>query len=263
MAKKDVIASLKRRSRSQRLVTPPPVVPPLQTERQFAQEVTASVGRQVLRDLQIIIHNFKKQQDGPRDFWNSIARLLKGPIDRETEILASAAQVAAMSMDASNRAQVVGQLNFLGADIRTLSDPDEKLDRMTRKFVKDTLRFVRKARRNAVREMTDIAYQHFREGGDAGTLEQKLVERLGVSQSRAELIARDQTGKYFGALTEARHRAAGATSYIWRTAGDSRVRSEHAARDGKQYSYDNPPPDGHPGTAIRCRCGQSPVFDLV
>ena len=95
----------------------------------------------------------------------------------------------------------------------------------------------------------------------AGSLEDALMQRLGVSQSRAQLIARDQTGKYFGALTEARHRAAGATKYIWRTAGDERVRPEHAARDGKIYSYDNPPIDGHPGIAIRCRCTQSPIFD--
>lgn len=42
--------------------------------------------------------------------------------------------------------------------------------------------------------------------------------------------------------------------YIWRTAGDGKVRSAHADRDGKTYSWDNPPEGGHPGEAPNCRC---------
>ena len=43
-------------------------------------------------------------------------------------------------------------------------------------------------------------------------------------------------------------------TYIWRTVGDNRVRSEHAVRDGKTFSWDNPPDGGHPGEAPNCRC---------
>ncbi len=42
--------------------------------------------------------------------------------------------------------------------------------------------------------------------------------------------------------------------YIWRTRGDRKVRSEHAARDGKVFDWDNPPVGGHPGEASNCRC---------
>ncbi len=42
--------------------------------------------------------------------------------------------------------------------------------------------------------------------------------------------------------------------YIWRTRGDSKVRSEHADRDGKTYSWNDPPEGGHPGEAPNCRC---------
>jgi len=42
--------------------------------------------------------------------------------------------------------------------------------------------------------------------------------------------------------------------YIWRTAGDSKVRSSHADRDGKTFSWDNSPAGGHPGEAPNCRC---------
>ncbi len=43
-------------------------------------------------------------------------------------------------------------------------------------------------------------------------------------------------------------------TYIWRTVGDSKVRSAHAERNGKTYSWDDPPEGGHPGEAPNCRC---------
>lgn len=42
--------------------------------------------------------------------------------------------------------------------------------------------------------------------------------------------------------------------YIWRTEGDGKVRPSHAERDGKKFSWDNPPEGGHPGDAPNCRC---------
>jgi len=43
-------------------------------------------------------------------------------------------------------------------------------------------------------------------------------------------------------------------SYIWRTVGDGKVRSAHAKRNGKTFSWDAPPEGGHPGEAYNCRC---------
>ncbi|MBD3661803.1 MAG: minor capsid protein, partial [Arenibacter algicola] len=47
--------------------------------------------------------------------------------------------------------------------------------------------------------------------------------------------------------------------YIWRTRGDGKVRSSHADRDGKVFSWDDPPEGGHPGEAPNCRCRAEPV----
>ncbi len=41
-------------------------------------------------------------------------------------------------------------------------------------------------------------------------------------------------------------------SYIWRTTGDSKVRSSHAERNGETFSWDDP--GDHPGDAPNCRC---------
>lgn len=71
---------------------------------------------------------------------------------------------------------------------------------------------------------------------------------------RAELIATDQIGKLNGQLTQLRQQAIGIKSYRWQTVLDSRVRPDHVEREGDVFKWSDPPPDGHPGEPIRCRC---------
>ncbi len=80
------------------------------------------------------------------------------------------------------------------------------------------------------------------------------------ARTRARLIARDQVGKLNGEITKRRQQALGVTSYIWRTAQDNRVRPAHREREGKEFAWNNPPSDGHPGQAINCRCYAEPVL---
>ncbi len=91
----------------------------------------------------------------------------------------------------------------------------------------------------------------------------ELEDRYGVAESSAKLIARDQVGKFFGDLNEARQTALGIDSYIWQTANDNRVRDEHAALQGEQFDWSDPPEDGHPGEPVNCRCWPEPVLDDI
>lgn len=54
-------------------------------------------------------------------------------------------------------------------------------------------------------------------------------------------------------------RQAGHTHYMWLSMDDDRVRSSHSANDGQIFSFDNPPPTGHPGEDYNCRCQAAPV----
>lgn len=98
-------------------------------------------------------------------------------------------------------------------------------------------------------------------GGTADELAASLSKIEGMTKRRAELIAVDQIGKLHGKMQEFYQRSAGVKKYRWRTKRDNRVRPEHAAREGKIFRWDSPPPDGHPGMAIRCRCKAQPVFE--
>lgn len=88
-----------------------------------------------------------------------------------------------------------------------------------------------------------------------------LGQEVGISQRRATLIARDQAGKFYGALNETRMKGIGIDRYTWRTMRDNRVRDEHEERDGKVYEWASPPEGGHPGEEVLCRCYADPDIE--
>ena len=128
---------------------------------------------------------------------------------------------------------------------------------------------------------------------------QKYIYDLGHStRERAALIARDQSGKAMSSFNQARLENCGFDYYIWRcqddirTAGNpngddkelakkklkyrkagnlfvyegnagtdtSKAHGNHWDREGKLFSWKTPPPDGHPGMGIQCRCYAEPWF---
>lgn len=101
--------------------------------------------------------------------------------------------------------------------------------------------------------------------GNAATSMIKQIQKIGKNTTqRARLIARDQTSKLNSALSQQRQQNLGVEEYVWRTAGDDRVRETHRAHNGKIFRWDDPPPDtGHPGQDIQCRCVAQPVINNI
>lgn len=101
----------------------------------------------------------------------------------------------------------------------------------------------------------------------AGTLNATLADDLlkieGITKNRAKLIARDQLGKINSRLAQIRQQSLGITHYYWSTSLDERVRDKHRRWEGDLIAWDNPPPDGHPGQAIQCRCTAIPDLDFL
>lgn len=98
------------------------------------------------------------------------------------------------------------------------------------------------------------------------------IEKVGnVTKKRAMVIARDQTGKANAEMAQARQEDLGIKDYTWVTSHDERVRGNpagrypganpsHYAREGKTFSWKEPPEGGHPGMPIQCRCFARPNF---
>ena len=101
-----------------------------------------------------------------------------------------------------------------------------------------------------------------------------------MSQSRAKLIARDQTSKLNGSLVKARAQAVGSKTYIWSSVGDERTRESHRVLNGMLckmnddtvYSDDNGETwksrrsigafIGKPTEDYQCRCAMLPVVEF-
>jgi len=107
--------------------------------------------------------------------------------------------------------------------------------------------------------------------GDSQTfLKEQIAKTLNVSDTRARLIARDQTNKLYGGLTALRAKFNEWPFYEWDTSDDERVREDHKRLDGKIFSFNSsewPVIDtrtnekGIPGSGIQCRCIALIIFD--
>ena len=95
---------------------------------------------------------------------------------------------------------------------------------------------------------------------DRERLTQLLAREYGSTGYNLRRLARDQTTKTIGGLTEIRQRQLGIQGYRWSSSADERVRPTHAANNGRFFRWDSPPAaTGHPGTDIQCRCVAIPA----
>jgi SPP1 gp7 family putative phage head morphogenesis protein len=139
----------------------------------------------------------------------------------------------------------------IGVDILT---PDSFLTQELETFSywnTDLIKNVPEVYKQQVQNATMAGLQ---QGQTTSQIAKSIMKEGSVTKRRAELIARDQVSKLNGQLTQLRQAEAGVEKYIWRTSQDERVRSSHAAREGKEFSWSEIPDGGHPGEAINCRC---------
>ena len=90
-----------------------------------------------------------------------------------------------------------------------------------------------------------------------------IQERYKISEYNARRIAKDQSNKFFGQLNSIRQKSMGVDKFVWRTAGDERVREEHEELDGKVFAWNDPPSEGLPAEQCLCRCQGEPDFSGI
>lgn len=110
-----------------------------------------------------------------------------------------------------------------------------------------------------------LAQQAAMGGRRADEIAAEIARTEEVAISRATLIARTETSKANAAITQARAQYVGATHYIWQTAEDGDVRSDHKALQGQVFRFDSPPEipgEGRhgPGEIWNCRCYAEPII---
>lgn len=138
---------------------------------------------------------------------------------------------------------------------------------MQKTWVSENTRLIKSIPEDQLSDMQGIIQRGVLNGSSADTIKSQIVDRYGIAENRAKLIAVDQIGKANAALTKQRQGDAGIDGYIWRGVLDGRERQLHIDREGKSFKWSSPPSDGHPGQPVRCRCYAEPdwtgsVFDI-
>ena len=167
--------------------------------------------------------------------------------------------------DAQNHAEVSTNLkNQTGIDLSAYLRNSPNIVERVNELTVSNIQLIKSIRTQYLDKVQNAVMQAMVQGSLNKDLAEQL-KKLGKDvESRAMLIARDQSSKLNAALTRARHEEVGIKKYMWSTSGDERVRESHAEKDGQIFEYANPPADtGHPGHDVNCRCVQIPVFDDV
>lgn len=139
----------------------------------------------------------------------------------------------------------------------------ERIENLLSDWAEKNALLIKDISNKAIRQIRDETVEALTNGTSVKDFTDIVQERLDVSDSRAELIARDQVAKLNGDLNKQKQIDTGLSKYVWRTVGDERVRDSHASVDGKEFSWDSPPTEtdgNHPGEDYQCRCFAEPLF---
>jgi len=156
------------------------------------------------------------------------------------------------------------QISGRGARL-SRKDADDDLNALKELWVGENLDLIRSIDDETMRRIRQILTARITGSvNHAGLAKDLIAEIQAITEKekrRAELIARDQLGKLHGQINRRKQESLGIEEYEWETSHDERVRDSHRALQGKVFSWNKPPPEGHPGYPIRCRCIALPVID--
>lgn len=134
-------------------------------------------------------------------------------------------------------------------------------------IVQENVSLIKSIPQQYLQEVEGMTMRAVLAGSDLHTLYKDLRKRYGVTERRAELIARDQGNKATSSLTKIRYQEAGIEEAIWLHSHAGREpRPTHVANDGKRYNVATGWYDPHekkfiqPGWLINCRCFSKPLI---
>jgi SPP1 gp7 family putative phage head morphogenesis protein len=178
-------------------------------------------------------------------------------------------------VEAHNREEMTRVLRI------NLRDPGHGLAPWIDHFVDRNVNLIQSVAYEQLGQMEDLVADATTGQVRVESLADDIMERFEVTESRANLIARDQTLKANANLTQLRQQQVGVTRYVWTCSGDERVRgrpggkwadsdSDHWSLDGTVQEWTNPPitnpktgARNHPGEDYQCRCTATPVVDDI
>jgi SPP1 gp7 family putative phage head morphogenesis protein len=236
------------------------------------------------KNILIIGHgmrNYKMNLDAWPDTVNTVMSKIKVSFDNETtDFSIYAANIGQRTSAWNNKQWRKTMKKVLGVD--DIFRPENYLGSRLKAFVHTNTDLITKLSTETVTGIRRTVEEGIRKQERYETIRDNIIEEgFATTESRAELIARDQVGKLNGELTELRQTSLGINKYIWRTAQDERVRESHEVLSGMLCSWDDDTiysDDGGatwkdrdsigafigaPGEDYQCRCYGEAVFDDI
>lgn len=226
-------------------------------EGQYAAQL-----RKIARHIGEIIKGFDLNDHGD-------TTILSAALRRYAEMLTPWARSAARQMVAEVAARSNKQWRKIGSEMgQSFSDvldgPD--IGARFRQLQDEQVAYITSLPRDAAERIQSLVTQGVVEGKRFTEIVPEIRRGGEVSVSRANLIARTETGRVVSNVTQARAESVGSTQFIWRTMGDAQVRPSHRAVNGKVFDWNLPPTldglTGNPGTVPNCRCYAEPILSL-
>lgn len=183
-------------------------------------------------------------------------------VNINNEAKVSAAKFVTESDQANKKRFYKSVENAVGVNLSTVVQ-NEGIEDILVATTRDNVNLIRSISEEHFKKIENIVFSGTTQGREASSMINLIIDQGKVSYNRAKVIARDQSSKLNSALTRVRSTNLGIEEYIWRTAGDGRVRETHKKNNGKVFRWDTPSKEtGHPGADIQCRCAAQPIIKL-
>lgn len=159
----------------------------------------------------------------------------------------------ARSKQAADRVQLHSKKEFERLKIKVDKEPELKW--LVNGWLKDATQKVREFTDYTAGRMAKILEDAGNRHPD--TVKQDILDLVGgISERRAEHLARKLVTQLNSKINRHRYKAAHIKVYTWTTMMDERVRDEHQELEGEVFDVDGDgdPEEGHPGDAENCRC---------
>lgn len=201
------------------------------------------------------------------DLFGNIKKIIKSLKDMASIVFSKSrkekvAESFLKNLNQFNKNNINQQAKVRGID-PTQSEP--WLNKFLEEKIADNVDYITNIEDDYLKQIEEIVRDGVKKGSTAKQIRKQLIERIGVTENRAQFLAVDQTGSILGQMTAQRHQQMGVEQFKWLTSKDERVRDSHRELSGEVFSYDEPPEvNGRvvlPGEDYRCRCVAIPIFD--
>jgi len=184
------------------------------------------------------------------------------------ELLAKVAGRQANEVSKFHRQAITSQLTrAAGVGFWVRRDLDRaNVKKVTDAWIGENIALIESIPGKYLEDATDMLHKNIGSGMRVEELAKKLDDYR-VAESRANLIARDQTLKLYSSLNRERQKSIGLDTYIWRGTLDEKERPMHRDLEGQVITWGEPPvtnedgDENDPGEDFQCRCTAEPNLD--